>query len=78
MRGATFSDEELRYIFDTIGTSPVTLIDLMSNISVRNKTLKKRTCPSVVGNVHQVVGNVHQVVGNVHQDLLAFPLKPIL
>ena len=31
-RGATFSDKEMQYIFDSIGTSPVTLIDLMSEI----------------------------------------------
>ena len=62
VRGATFSDEEMRYIFDTIGTSPVTLIDLMSKISVYQKTLKD--C-------------VDAVLGGAHQDLLAFPLKPI-
>ena len=32
VRGATFSDKEMQYIFDSIGTSPVTLIDLMSEI----------------------------------------------
>ena len=31
-RGATFSDKEMQYIFDSIGTSPVALIDLMSEI----------------------------------------------
>jgi len=63
VRGATFSDEEMRYIFDTIGTSPVTLIDLMSKISVYQKTLKDY---------------VDAVLGGAHQDLLAFPLQPIL
>ena len=32
VRGANFSDKEMRYIFDSIGTSPVVLIDLMSEI----------------------------------------------
>ena len=63
VRGATFSDEDMRYIFGTIGTSPVTLIDLMSKISVYQKTLKDY---------------VDAVLGGAHQDLLAFPLQPIL
>ncbi len=32
VRGARFSDKEMRYIFDSIGATPVTLIDLMSKI----------------------------------------------
>ena len=63
VRGATFSDEDMRYIFGTIGTSPVTLIDLMSKISVYQKTLKDY---------------VDAVLGGAHLNLLAFPLKPIL
>ena len=32
VRGARFSEEEMRYIFESIGTSPVALIDLMSEV----------------------------------------------
>ena len=63
VRGATFSDEDMRYIFDSIGTSPVTLIDLMSKMSVHNIPIRDF---------------VDAVLRDAHQDLLKFQLQPIL
>ncbi len=37
VRGATFSDEEMRYIFDTIGTSPARLIKVLDNVQSRRR-----------------------------------------
>ena len=63
VRGATFSDEDMRYIFDSIGTSPVTLIDLMSKMSVHNIPIRDF---------------VDTVLSDAYQDFVDFPLKPIL
>ena len=63
VRGATFSDEDMQYIFDSIGTSPVTLIDLISKISVHNIPIRDF---------------VDTVLRDAYQDFVDFPLKPIL
>ena len=63
VQGARFSDEKMRYIFDSIGTSPVALIDLMVNISDLKMPLKD--CLDLF-------------LGRARKNLLAFQLQPIL
>ena len=63
LRGAEFSDEEMQYIFDTVGTSPVTLIELIQKVKDKNISLKD---------------SINAVLLDAHQDLLEFELKPIL
>jgi hypothetical protein len=62
VRGAMFSEEEMRYIFDTIGTSPARLIKVLNAVQ-RKKLLKD--C-------------IDNILLRSNGKLIAFPLKPIL
>jgi hypothetical protein len=63
VRGATFNEDEMQYIFDHVGTRASLLINLMS--CVKDKNMPIKTC----------VENVLNFAG---RDLFLFQIRPIL